>query len=419
MQLPSLTVRSRVRRLAALGALATAIFPQQAQAQEFVGSAGTYVSFVFGERFGVGWGFEGGFSYLLEGADSCGSGQRGGLGFTTQLGGIDGDTFRAVAAVHGGANVVDGDAAPVIDGEAGVALHVNEELGVGIHTALNVDIPFTPVSAWTNFIRAEWLLDEYSVGGGVVLPGRFGMSQDTCVIGRPLRAAGQLVDPGQACVSEPYAASPSNVDEVVARAWAEDAQAEAASVPAFLLLAQELLQLGAPMALVDAALDAAEDEIRHAQSCAAIASQLCGALVVPRIPVTPRRQLLGREDGLTRLAIESWLDGCLNEGGASSRAAEAARGARYQAVRHVLGGVARDEARHAKLGWEVLRFALQAGGSSVRDAVADYRAEPVVFSRALDDKAAPWGQLSQSKSEAINAAVGLAARRKLEHLLSA
>ena len=419
MQLPSSSIRSRVRRLAALGALASAIFPQEARAQEFVGSAGTYVSFVFGERFGVGWGFEGGFSYLLEGGSSCDNGGRGGLGFTTQLGAIDVDTFRAVAAVHGGANVADTMDSPVVDGEAGVAMHVNEEIGVGIHTALNVDIPFTPISAWTNFIRAEWLLDEYSVGGGVVLPGRYGMSQQTCVIGRPLRAAGQLVAPGLACVAERFAPSPTDVDDAVARAWAEDAQAEAASVPAFLLLAQELMLLGAPMSLVDAALDAAEDEIRHAQSCAAIASQLCGALVVPRIPVTPRRKPLGRADSLIRLAVESWLDGCLNEGGASARAAEAAYSAEKPSMRNVLSGVATDEARHAKLGWEVLQFAMQAGGAPVREAVAEYREEPIVFSRTLEAEAARFGQLSQSKIQAVNTVVAEAARQELESLLSA
>ena len=404
--------RRRLARLASLGALAAALFPTEAQAQEFAGGGGLYTSFTFGDDyFGVGWGVEAVFSALLVGGDSCSNEGRGGVGATAQFGAIDAHTFRFVGAFHGGGNAGDTMDMPVIDGEAGVALHVDGEgTEAGIHTGLVVDVPFSPISAWTNFVRAELLLNEYSVGGGVILPGRFGISQQTCVIGRPLRDDVDTVPLGGA-----RGVDAARLD-AVPRAWVEDAQAEAASIPAFLCLAAELIRAGAPLDLVDRALDAAGDEIRHARACAALASSLSGARVVPTAPPPPSRSRLHGTALLTRLAVESWLDGCLNEGAAAARAARAAQSGRGL-FGSVQAGIAVDESRHAELGWDVLTFALTRGGGDVREAVAGLSHERACFERegaAGDER---WGQLGRACAESINAAVSSAAKRRLEALL--
>ncbi len=407
--------RRRLARLASLGALAAALFPQDARAQEFAGGAGIYTSFTFGEgHFGVGWGLEGLFSVVLKGGDSCSSEGRAGLGAVAQLGAIDVHTFRFVGAAHGGGNVGDDMDLPVLDGELGVALHVDEErVDAGIHTGLVVDVPFSPISVWSNFFRAEWLLNEYSVGGGVFLPGRFGISQQTCVIGRPLRDDATILPLGQA-----HGVDASRLD-AAARAWVEDAQAEAASVPAFLMLAAELLRARAPLALVDRALDAAADEIRHAHACARLASELTGTTVTPRAPAQPKRSPLTGRALLTRLAAESWLDGCLNEGAAAARAARAAKLATAPGARQTQRLIARDEARHAELGWAVLGFALERGGGPVRDVVRELRDEQAHFVREVAAGDQRWGQLDPASAEEVNARVSERARQRLDDALAA
>ncbi len=405
--------RRRLARLASLAALAAAIFPRDAEAQELTGGVAVYTSFTFGDDyFGFGWGFEGVFSAVLAGAGDCSSDGRAGLGLTAQLGAINVDTFRFVGAFHGGGNVGDDIDLPVIDGEAGVALHADGDgTEVGIHTGVVVDVPFSPISAWSNFIRAEWLLNEYSVGGGVVMPGRFGFSQQSCVIGRPLRNDVDIVPLGQA-----RGVDAARLD-AAALAWVEDAQAEAASVPAFLCLAADLLRACAPLELVDRALDAAADEIRHARACAKVASSLAGARVVPTAPAPPRRARLHGAALFTRLAAESWLDGCLNEGAAAARAARAASSTRVEVAGSTQARIAVDEARHAELGWDVLAFALQRGGAEARDRVRDLRHERAGFTREGAPGDQRWGQIDRARAEETNVRLTEVARRRLDALL--
>lgn len=405
--------RLRFARLASLAALAAALFPREAEAQEFTGGGAVYTSFTFGDDyFGFGWGIEGMFSAVLSGGGDCSSDGRAGMGLTAQIGAINVDTFRFVGAFHGGGNVGDDTDLPVIDGEVGVALHANGDgTDVGIHTGVVVDVPFSPISAWSNFIRAEWLLNEYSVGGGVVMPGRFGFSQQACIIGRPLRDDAAVLPLGSA-----RGVDAARLDAAPG-AWVEDAQAEAASVPAFLVLAGELLDAGAPLDLVDRALEAAADEIRHARACAAIASRLSGRRVVPTAPPPPTRTRLHGTAALVRLGAESWLDGCLNEGAASARAARAARAATSPLIAATQARIATDEARHAALGWDVLAFALARGGRATRDAVAELRHEQAGFTRMGEAGDERFGQLGSGEAVETNARVSRDAQRRLATML--
>jgi len=137
--------------------------------------------------------------------------------------------------------------------------------------------------------------------------------------------------------------------------WANEARDEADSVLAFLDLAQALLEHDAPAELIDGALAAAEDEIRHALLCAAEAG------AVPSLPAFVPRTVLGGREALDRIATESFHDGWINEGRAARDALERSKLARGS-VRHALAIIAWDEARHARLGRAVTRWAVERGG---------------------------------------------------------
>src|SRR5439155_16644581 len=77
---------------------------------------------------------------------------------------------------------------------------------------------------------------------------------------------------------------------------------------------------------------------------------------------------------LVRLAAESWIDGCLGEGAAARRAGRAARLARHDGTRRALVRIERDESRHAELAWDVVRWAVDRGGTDARDAIRDLAA---------------------------------------------
>src|SRR6185503_20150251 len=123
----------------------------------------------------------------------------------------------------------------------------------------------------------------------------------------------------------------------------------------------------------EAALAAAEDEMVHARISADLASRYLGTRVWPTLPDVPPRAPLAGRAGLIRLTTESWLDGCLVEGMAAERALVASRLAIDGGARTAQCAIARDEARHAELGWNILRWAAKAGGDDAGDAVRALR----------------------------------------------
>jgi hypothetical protein len=134
--------------------------------------------------------------------------------------------------------------------------------------------------------------------------------------------------------------------DAVARYLAEMAWLEAASVPAFERLTRELEAHGAPQRLRHASRRAAGDEVRHARQVGAFA---VGAGAVVR---APRMEPLGVRS-LEEIAIENAIEGCVRETfGAAVAAVQAAR-AGNDRFRVAMRGIARDEARHAQLSWEL------------------------------------------------------------------
>ena len=123
---------------------------------------------------------------------------------------------------------------------------------------------------------------------------------------------------------------------------AEAAHLEAASVPAFEQLAQQLRALGAPFALVAEARRAARDEIEHARVMGAWArAHGCE-------PAAVRLRAVAEPD-LEALARDNAVEGCVRETWGALLAWVQAGHAEDLELRATLARIARDETRHAEL----------------------------------------------------------------------
>lgn len=135
-----------------------------------------------------------------------------------------------------------------------------------------------------------------------------------------------------------------------AGAWlAHAAWLEAASIYAFVHLAQELERFGAPTSLVRRSIASANDEIRHATTMIQLARRY-GA-TPPPVTVDP----VG-ERSLVELAVENMAEGCVRETWGAVLAMFQARTALDPVVRAAYAVIARDELRHAALAWDIDRW---------------------------------------------------------------
>jgi len=157
-------------------------------------------------------------------------------------------------------------------------------------------------------------------------------------------------------------------DPILAQAgelWLEAALAEHASIASFARFVQELLWHAAPPELVASALQAAAEEVEHAQTSFRIASRLLGDSMGPGpLPLVPPREL-----SVTGLALSTFEEACIEESFGALLAATAAEHCTDDDIRNALLKIADEEARHAELAWRTLSWALQVQGDGVRDAI--------------------------------------------------
>jgi hypothetical protein len=165
---------------------------------------------------------------------------------------------------------------------------------------------------------------------------------------------------------------PAEVREPLAAQWRENGRTEHASVAAFARLTMDLMALGAPPRLVADAQRDALDEIRHAELCFSLARALDGVARGPA-PFPEARDARAlphpRALALAALAVDSLVDGALNEGVSARVIAKLARRCDVPAVRAVLKELAADEGRHAAHGWDVVEWCLSEGGVPVARAL--------------------------------------------------
>ena len=128
--------------------------------------------------------------------------------------------------------------------------------------------------------------------------------------------------------------------------FAHAAQCEAASVMAFLIVAQELEAHGAPTPLVKAARRAAEEELRHARLTGALVTRFGGRLDWPQVPRREVRSLMN-------VALDNEVEGCVGEAYAAFVAAWQLHAATDLGIRIALSAIAPDEAGHAALAFAI------------------------------------------------------------------
>ncbi|MBL8949456.1 MAG: ferritin-like domain-containing protein [Myxococcaceae bacterium] len=130
------------------------------------------------------------------------------------------------------------------------------------------------------------------------------------------------------------------------------AHLEAASVPAFHRLHDELSLHGAPPELRLAARLSAADEVRHARAMSAMARRFGGRPVAPRVRPMPLRPLAD-------VALDNAVEGCVRETYGALVAQRQALKAKDAGIAAELAAIAVDETRHAELSWQVHGWAMQ------------------------------------------------------------
>jgi hypothetical protein len=142
----------------------------------------------------------------------------------------------------------------------------------------------------------------------------------------------------------------------LARHWCEAARLEHASIAAFARFTLQLLELGAPYALVLESQRALLDETEHARLCFELASRYSGEALGPG-PLPMEGAL--ESQSLAEILRLVFHEGCIGETSAALQASEALAFATDADVRRALVRVAEDERRHAELAWRFVAWALE------------------------------------------------------------
>jgi hypothetical protein len=124
---------------------------------------------------------------------------------------------------------------------------------------------------------------------------------------------------------------------------------EAASVAAFLQLADELEAAGAPQGLVKLAEASARDEVKHAQAVGALARKRGAVPPAPRLTPSPPRNVF-------ELALDNAREGCVREAFGALIGLHQATHATSPDVKAAMQKVADDEIAHAAFSFELARW---------------------------------------------------------------
>ena len=255
-------------------------------------------------------------------------------------------------------------------------------------------------------LRGRWLGGTASVAGALGAVYSFLGFFATCLAtmsfsrGRQLRRFGRvLLPPVAAGDAWTTRAMEVRVDaatrDALAARWRENGRTEHASVAAFARLTLDLMALGAPAALLAAAQRDAADEVRHTELCFSLARAIDGRDESPgAFPGAVRARTLSslRSVALAELAVDSLVDGALNEGLSARVVARLAGRCEDESIRAVLKEIAADEGRHAAHGWDVVAWCLDVGGAPVASALLGaLDALPDVFETPLPAEARGGG----------------------------
>lgn len=144
----------------------------------------------------------------------------------------------------------------------------------------------------------------------------------------------------------------------VGELWVEDARMEHASIVSFARAALELQAVAAPAELLAEVAQAGLDEVEHARLCFGLAARFSGRAREPGVLMPPPP----RAAELVRLALDTFIEGCVGETIATLVATRAARHCQDASVSAVLERIADDEGRHAALAWRTIHWLLDGAG---------------------------------------------------------
>jgi hypothetical protein len=149
---------------------------------------------------------------------------------------------------------------------------------------------------------------------------------------------------------------PERVRERLAAHWAAVARAEHASIASFAQFGARLLAVGAPPAMVRAALTAADDEARHASFALARASEHGGSTLA--FGSLDTRGTANSHESFTDTVLACVREGCIGETLAALELTTLADACTDPRLAASLRAIADDESRHAALAWRFVQWAI-------------------------------------------------------------
>ena len=154
---------------------------------------------------------------------------------------------------------------------------------------------------------------------------------------------------------EPQIEANSSSNEKIVMSFANQGEAEHASVASFARHTLQLMTMGAPATLLMGSQIAALDEIKHAKMSYGLATAFSGAIILPSsLDVDGSVKELSKED-IIRSVIN---EGCFGETIAAVGAHLGANYAKQPIVKDILKKIASDESNHAQLAWTTVKWAI-------------------------------------------------------------
>jgi len=402
------------RGLAGTGLAVSALHSAPAEAFEggFRGDVGAFIGYRFGgSSSGLTWGLEARALFTDTDVECGSSGVLPYLGSVVRLDFDNGLEPAVGLALAGGAYVNNFTATGA---EGGVGYGFGERGGLRPWIGAEVGASY-------GVLRLNYLPLQggVAVNGGLRFPSANRELGGCYVVGRPRRSESGIAPlPGLHIEGQQGAEDLGDLGEQLVQLWSQRARTEWASAPAFTELAVHLACAGAPSSLIQRSYEAAEDELRHGLVSAQVAARFDGGTVhlqpqadLPRRPADANRARV-------RLAVESWMDGCLQEATAAACARAEAQRCTDPRIRALQQGIAQDEAEHALLAWDVVRWALQVGGPEVHEALeASLDAVPAPVVPDNGPAAQSYGVLGAEAHGGIADCVHSQSRRTMQDVL--
>jgi hypothetical protein len=204
-------------------------------------------------------------------------------------------------------------------------------------------------------------------------------------------------DPADVAAPEhrPDSELPEHLRLRLGQLWVDDALMEHASIAAFERATLELMAMAAPPTLLGELQLAASDEVEHATRCFGLAARFSGLAREPGplASLEPRVRGLSGLDAADpqagadwiRLALDTFVEGCVGETIATLVAKRAQRRCEDPATLTTLTTIVDDEGRHAGLAWRTIQWILDTCGTHHDAVLAALEQQAQAMAAKADD----------------------------------